>query len=120
MSAALIRAARARQRITQEQLGLRADVPPELVAEVERGAREPDDELLERLFLVMGEEPVREAGRLVGSRRVPGDWDPLHMAEELRKTPSERLAGALVWNEQADEIYLAFKRERDREGERTR
>jgi hypothetical protein len=56
---------------------------------------------------------VREAGVVVSSRRLEGDWDPVQMAEELRKTPSERLAGALVWNKRADEIYLAFKRERE-------
>jgi len=38
------------------------------------------------------------------------------MAEELSKTPSERLEDALSWNQEADEIYLAFKREREPRG----
>jgi transcriptional regulator with XRE-family HTH domain len=108
----LVRAARARQQITRAQLALRAGLDEALVAEVESGAHATDVELLERLLLVMGEEPVRVAGQVVGSRRMAGDWDPLQMAEERRKTPSERLADAFAWNTAADQIYLAFKRER--------
>ena len=69
---ALVRAARARQRITQAQLALRADVDEALVAKVESGAHRPDQELLERLLFVMGEEPVRVVGEVVGSRRLQG------------------------------------------------
>jgi transcriptional regulator with XRE-family HTH domain len=112
IAAVLVRAARARQQITRAQLSLRADVDQALVARVESGAHEPDAELLERLLLVMGEEPVRVVGEVVGSRRLVGDWDPRQMAEELRKTPSERLRDAFAWNTMADQIYLAFKRER--------
>jgi transcriptional regulator with XRE-family HTH domain len=113
---ALVRAARARQQITRARLALRADLDEALVERVESGAHATDVELLERLLLVMGEEPVRVAGEVVGSRRMAGDWDPLRMAEELSKTPSERLEDALAWNQEADEIYLAFKRERERRG----
>jgi transcriptional regulator with XRE-family HTH domain len=113
-SADLVREARARQAISQAQLALRADVPEAIIAAVEAGGQEPDDELLERLLLVMGEEPVRDPSGVVASRRIASDWDPLQLAEERRKTPSERLAGALLWNKRADEIYLAFKHQRER------
>ena len=117
VAAVLVRAARGRQKITRAQLALRADVDEALVARVESGAHEPQAELLERLLLVMGEEPVRVVGEVVASRRLVGDWDPRQMAEELRKSMSERLRDAFAWNTMADQIYLAFKRERERAAE---
>jgi hypothetical protein len=43
-------------------------------------------------MIAMGEEPV------LSSRRLPTDWDPTEMAENLERTPEERLTLAAARN----------------------
>jgi hypothetical protein len=49
----------------------------------------------------MGEEPVLTA------RRLPTDWDPLHMKSTLARTPEQRLALAVSWNRMAGRLAEA-------------
>jgi hypothetical protein len=49
----------------------------------------------------MGEEPVLSA------QRLPTDWDPVHMASTLARTPEERLALAISWNRMAGRMAAA-------------
>lgn len=49
-------------------------------------------------MIAMGEEVI------LGTRRLPADWDPIHMASTLERTPEERLALALSWNKMAGRL----------------
>lgn len=83
----LVREARKRAKLTQTELGRRADVPQSTVARIESGARTPSTALVERL--------VRAAGFEI--RVSLGEPDPgtsSLFARTLNRTPAERLADA--------------------------
>lgn len=88
----LIRSTRQRLGLSQRQLALRAGTTQAAVSRIERGLVSPTFTTLRELMLAMGEEPA------LSSRRLPTDWDPVHMASNLQRTPEERLALALSWN----------------------
>jgi len=99
--AQLIRSTRERAGLSQRQLALRAGSTQAAVSRLERGIVSPTFETIRQLLLAMGEEPVLSA------QRLPTDWDPVHMASTLGRTPSERLALAGSWNRLAGRLAAA-------------
>jgi transcriptional regulator with XRE-family HTH domain len=97
----LVRSTRERLGLSQRQLALRAGTTQAAVSRIERGIVSPTFATLRELMLSMGEEPV------LRSRRMPTGWDPAHMNSTLVRTPEERLALALSWNEMAGRIAEA-------------
>lgn len=91
----LVRSTRRRLGLSQRRLALRAGTTQAAVSRIERGLVSPTFTTLRELMLAMGEEPV------LSSRRLPSDWDPVHMTSTLERTPEERLALALSWNRMA-------------------
>lgn len=91
----LIRTTREHHGLSQRRLALRAGTTQAAVSRIERGLVSPTFTTLRELMLAMGEEPV------LSSQRLPTDWDPMHMASTLERTPEERLALALSWNRMA-------------------
>jgi transcriptional regulator with XRE-family HTH domain len=99
--AQLIRSTRERAGLSQRQLALRAGSTQAAVSRLERGVVSPTFETLRELLLAMGEEPV------LSTQRLPTDWDPVHMASTLARTPAERLALAGSWNRLAGRLAVA-------------
>jgi transcriptional regulator with XRE-family HTH domain len=97
----LIRSTRERLGLSQRQLALRAGTTQAAISRIERGLVSPTYTTLRELMVAMGEEPV------LGARRLPTDWDPVHMASTLARTPEERLALALSWNKMAGRLAAA-------------
>jgi transcriptional regulator with XRE-family HTH domain len=105
--AELIRSTRERLGLSQRTLALRAGTTQAAVSRIERGLVSPTFTTLRELMLAMGEEPVLSA------RRLPTDWDPVHMASTLKRTPEERLALALSWNRMSGRLAAAGRAARD-------
>jgi uncharacterized protein len=103
----LIRSTRRRLGLSQRQLALRAGTTQAAVSRIERGLVSPTFTTLRELMLAMGEEPV------LSSRRLPTDWDPVHMASTLARTPEERLILALSWNRTAARLANAGRAARE-------
>lgn len=103
----LVRSTRQRLGLSQRQLALRAGTTQAAVSRIERGLVSPTFTTLRELMLAMGEEPV------LSSRRLPTDWDPVHMASTLERTPEQRLALALSWNRMAVRLANAGRATRD-------
>lgn len=101
-----MRETRERLGLSQRQLALRAGMTQASVSRIERGKVSPTFQTLRELMLAMGEEP------LIGSRRLSGEWDPVHMASTLARSPEERLALALSWNRMAGRLAAAGRRAR--------
>ncbi len=99
----LIRLTRERLGLSQRRLALRADTTQAQVSRVERGLVSPTFATVRELMLAMGEEPVLSA------RRLPTEWDPVHMQSTLARSSQERLALALSWNRMASQIAGAGK-----------
>lgn len=97
----LIREARLRHRLSQRTLALRAGTRQAAISRIERGEVSPSVDTLRQLMLAMGEELV------LGSRRLPGDWDPVHMQSMLTRTADERAALAFSWNRLAGRLHEA-------------
>jgi len=96
--AELVRCTRGRLGLSQRQLALRAGTTQAAVSRIERGVVSPTFTTLRALMVAMGEEPILSA------RRLPTDWDPVHMASTLARTPEERFALALSWNRTAGRL----------------
>lgn len=97
----LVRTTRERLGLSQRRLALRAGTTQAAVSRIERGAVSPTFATLRQLMLAMGEEPELSA------RRLGTDWDPLHFASTLARSPAERLELALSWNRTAGQIVQA-------------
>jgi transcriptional regulator with XRE-family HTH domain len=104
--AELIRATRERLGLSQRTLALRAGTTQAAISRIERGIVSPTFSTLGDLMIAMGEEPVLSA------RRLPTEWDPVHMQSTLSRTPQERLALALTWNRMATRVAVAGRRAR--------
>jgi len=100
----MVRSTRERLGLSQRRLALRAGTTQAVVSRIERGLVSPTFTTLRELMLAMGKEPV------LGSRRLPTEWDPAHMASTLSRTPEERLALALSWNQMAGRLTQAGRR----------
>ena len=105
--AELVRATRERLGLSQRQLALRAGTTQAEVSRIERERVSPTFATLRELMLAMGEEPVLSA------RRLPVDWDPVHMASTQARTPEERLALAASWNKMAGRLAAAGRAARE-------
>jgi transcriptional regulator with XRE-family HTH domain len=103
--AELIRSTRERLGLSQRRLALRAGTTQAAISRIERGLVSPTFTTLRELMIAMGEEPV------LGTRRLPTNWDPAHMASTLARTPEERLALALSWNKMAGRLTEAGRQE---------
>ncbi|MGH2854291.1 MAG: helix-turn-helix domain-containing protein [Solirubrobacteraceae bacterium] len=99
--AELVRSTRERLGLSQRRLALRAGTTQAAVSRIERGIVSPTFATLRELMVAMGEEPV------LGTQRLPTDWDPVHMASTLARTPEERLALAISWNRMAGRMAAA-------------
>lgn len=104
--AELVRSTRERLGLSQRQLALRAGTTQAAVSRIERGVVSPTFATLRELMIAMGEEPVLSA------RRLPTEWDPVHMSGTLARTPQERLALALSWNRMAARLAEAGREAR--------
>lgn len=104
--AALVRSTRERLGLSQRQLALRAGTTQAAVSRIERGIVSPTFATLRELMTAMGEEPV------LGARRLPTDWDPVHMSATLARTPQERLALAVSWDRMAGRLAEAGREAR--------
>lgn len=102
----LVRSTRERLGLSQRQLALRAGTTQAAVSRIEREIVSPTYATLRELMISMGEEPV------LGSRRLPTDWDPVHMTSTLSRTPEERLALAISWNKAAARLRMAGREAR--------
>lgn len=105
--AELIRSTRERLGLNQRQLALRAGTTQAAVSRIERGVVSPTFATLHGLMVAMGEEPVLSA------RRLPTNWDPVHMENTLARTPEERLALAISWNRMAGRLASAGRAARE-------
>jgi transcriptional regulator with XRE-family HTH domain len=102
----LVRSTRERLGLSQRRLALRAGTTQAAISRIERGVVSPTFATLHQLMLAMGEEPELTA------RRLPTEWDPLHFASTLARSPEERLELALSWNRMAGRIAEAGRRAR--------
>jgi transcriptional regulator with XRE-family HTH domain len=107
-AAELVRSTRERLGLSQRKLALRAGTTQAAVSRIECGVVSPTFTTLRELMTAMGEEPVLSA------RRMPTDWDPVHMDSTLARTPQERLALALSWNRMAARVAFAGEQARGR------
>jgi transcriptional regulator with XRE-family HTH domain len=105
--AELVRSSRERLGLSQRQLALRAGTTQAAISRIERSVVSPTFSTLRELMLAMGEEPS------LGSRRLPTDWDPVHMTSTLARTPEERLRLALSWNKMAGRLAAAGRLTRE-------
>lgn len=103
-AAALIRAARRRNGVSQRTLALRAATDQAAVSRIERGEVSPSVATVERLLAAMGEELE------LAARPMERDYDPLHMRASLERTPAERLELAISWDRLAGRLSEAGRR----------
>jgi predicted transcriptional regulator len=92
--------------LSQRRLALRAGTTQAAISRIERGLVSPTFTTLRELMVAMGEEPV------LNTRRLPTNWDPIHMASTLARTPEERLKLALSWNKMAGRLAEAGRQAR--------
>ncbi|HXC46612.1 MAG TPA: helix-turn-helix domain-containing protein [Solirubrobacteraceae bacterium] len=97
----LVRTTRERLGLSQRRLALRAGTTQAAISRIERGLVSPTFTTLRELMVAMGEEPV------LSTRRLPTEWDPVHMASTLARTPEERLKLALSWNKMSGRLAEA-------------
>jgi transcriptional regulator with XRE-family HTH domain len=92
----LLREARARHRISQRRLALRAKTSQDAISRIERGVESPTLERLTHLLLLLGE-------------RLELDTVPLVEAKDdvARLTVGERLREAASWNLVATKLEIA-------------
>lgn len=94
----LIRETRIRHGLSQTRLALRAGTRQSAISRLEKDEISPSLETLEHLMNAMGES-VR-----LGSDRIEGRFDPLHLSASRERDPGERLELAISWNRTAGEL----------------
>jgi len=99
MAGRMVRDARKRAQLTQRELAAKSGIPQETIARIERGRADPRVTTLDRLLEACdyGLESMPRLG--IGVDRT-------QIRELLKLTPSERLARAMV----VDEEHVAFQR----------
>jgi transcriptional regulator with XRE-family HTH domain len=103
----LIRERRTQSGVTQLSLARRAGTTQAAISRIERGLTTPTWDTIEALLISLGYEPE------LGSRRLPGRWDPLHLAAMRERTPTERLRLAVSSNRLAGRLRQAGRAARD-------
>jgi len=97
----LIRQRRLDLGLSQRSLARRAGATQAAVSRIERGLTTPTWETVRALLLAMGYEPE------LGTRRLRGRWDPLHLSAARARPPAERLQLALSANRLAARMRQA-------------
>jgi transcriptional regulator with XRE-family HTH domain len=97
----LLRTARERQGVSQRALARRSGTAQPAISRIERGAESPSFERFAYLLSCLGLRPGVELEPLP----YRGDRDLL--LDQMRRSPSERLAGALNDSELARELRQA-------------
>lgn len=95
-AAALLREARARHRISQQRLALRAGTSQDAISRIERGVESPTIERLAHLLLVLGERLELGVAPLAEGT-----------ADGAQLTMRERLREAASWNLVATQLEIA-------------
>ena len=103
MAGRMLRAARQRASLTQRELAATAGIPQETIARIERGRVDPRVGTLDRLLEGCGYG-------LESAPRLGIGVDRTQIRELLRLTPSERLARALVVDQEHVEFRRSLKR----------
>ena len=109
----VIRERRIANRLTQQQLALRAGSTQAAISRLERGELSPTFETFERLLNVMGEEAE------VKVSRAHGDYDLARLKSLRARRPGERLALAISWNRLAGGLGREGARARAEQAART-
>ena len=99
MAGRMVREARGRAGLTQRQLAAKAGIPQETIARIERGRADPRVKTLDRLLEACGYG-------LETMPRLGIGVDRTQIRALLEMTPSERLARALI----VDEEHALFRR----------
>jgi hypothetical protein len=99
MAGRMVRDARRRANLTQRQLSAKAGIPQETISRIERGRVDPRVTTVDRLLESCGQG-------LESTPRLGIGIDRTQIHELLKLTPSERLARALI----VDEEHAAFRR----------
>ena len=107
-AATWIRDLRARHRLSQAKLAVRAGTSQQALSRIENGTVSPSLDTLARLAAAVGEELRIESRQ----REIPFDEDQL--ATAMASPMAERLERALSWNRFAGEIAEAGAKARER------
>ncbi|MGH2993379.1 MAG: helix-turn-helix domain-containing protein [Solirubrobacterales bacterium] len=99
----ILRTARERQGASQRALARRSGIAQSAISRIERGAESPSFERFAYLLSCLGLEPSVELNPLP----YRGDRDLV--LDQLRRSPSERLAGALNSSKLARELRTAVR-----------
>lgn len=94
----MLREARTRHRVSQVSLARRAGTSQRHISRIERGEVSPSVDTLARLLAMVGEELRLETTPTVHR------YSRHDLAHEIGRPMAERLAGALAWNDFAEEI----------------
>src|SRR5258707_15661799 len=78
--------------LSQRSLARRAGTTQAAVSRIERGLTTPTWETVRALLLAMGYEPE------LGTRRLRGRWDPVHLSATRARAPADRLQLAISAN----------------------
>lgn len=97
----MIRERRRKYGLSQRSLARRAGTTQAAVSRIERGLTTPTWETVRALMLAMGYEPE------LGTRRLRGRWDPVHLSATQARTPAERLQLAISANRLAGRMRKA-------------
>jgi transcriptional regulator with XRE-family HTH domain len=87
--------------LSQSSLAVRAGTTQAAVSRIERGLTTPTWETVRALLLAMGYEPD------LGTQRLRGRWDPLHLDAARARTPAERMQLAMSANRLAGRMRRA-------------
>jgi transcriptional regulator with XRE-family HTH domain len=98
---ATLRTARERQGVSQRALARRSGIAQSAISRIERGAESPSFERFAYLLSCLGLEPSVEL------RPLPYRGDRDLVLDQLRRSPSERLAGAINDAQLARELRRA-------------
>src|SRR4051794_32867946 len=85
--------------VSQSQLGIRTGIAAPAISRIENGHESPSFERFASFMMALGFEPSVELRELSGS-----DADPVHLAAEAQRTPSERLEGLFEWMKFGDRL----------------
>jgi transcriptional regulator with XRE-family HTH domain len=96
-----IRERRRERGLSQRSLARRAGTTQAAVSRIESGLTTPTWETVRALLLAMGYEPE------LGTRRLRGRWDPVHLSAAQASTPAERLQLAISANRLAGRMRQA-------------
>jgi len=88
--------------VSQRQLAIRTGVAAPAISRIENGHESPSFERFAALMTALGFEPTVELRPLSGS-----EADPVHLAAEVRLSPSQRLESLFEWMKFGDRLARA-------------